>query len=190
MRCADPAPVGLELGLARPTRADPAAQARQQHALARRAAAGGSRAARAPPAAGPPGSARAARRCRGSAACGRGSFSRALLEVALLGGRELVVEDHHVGLALLGALPGLLDLAPADERRRDRASACSCSSVPTTRAPALPASRASSSSDASVPRRPRPPSERPTRRALSPRPEFARGPMAGIPGRPRARSHA
>ncbi len=46
-----------------------------------------------------------------------------LLEVPLLGGRELVVEHHDVDVERFGQLAQLLGLAPTDIRRRVRAVA-------------------------------------------------------------------
>ena len=72
-----------------------------------------------------------------------------LLQVALLGRRQLVVEEHEVGPASARDRRGdLLDLAAADERRGVAAACAPGSGLPTTSAPALSASSASSSSGA------------------------------------------
>jgi len=89
------------------------------------------------------------------------------LQVPLLGGGEVVVEETaSAPLASLSSRTS--STLPADQvagSRRDR----SCTSVPTTRAPALRASCTSSSSEDSVRRAVAPASASPTSSAVSPR---------------------
>ena len=73
-----------------------------------------------------------------------------LLEVALLRGRELVVEDHDVDVERLARARAARRPCPCRCRSRGRACARRCSTASTGSAPAVSASSASSSSDASA----------------------------------------
>ena len=105
-----------------------------------------------------------------------GLAAHRVLEVALLGGRELVVEEHQVGVAAPRRGGATSSTLPRPMRVAGSRRCRSWSSEPTTRAPALWASRPSSSREASALARDRaPPRLTPDERA----------PVPGTRSRPR-----